>query len=250
MLSMKGMPISPGYASGIAVIYDYEIQRKFELPHRAITHSEVQSEHKRVDEALDQSSHDLKQAERAALGEGKRGESVALASAHAMMAAEIAALVKKHIGREFVNVEQALDAVVNDFVKRFEQLESPYFRQREQDVRDVGRRMMRNLGGAPPWTDEPLPPGSVIVTRELLPSEIIELAQSGLVAIVSELGGIYSHTAIIARSLGIPAITGIANVTAQILPGMRLLVDGETGTVVVAPSQSDEEGFAERRRAT
>lgn len=86
MLSMKGMPISPGYASGIAVIYDYEIQRKLELPHRAITHSEVQSEHKRLDDALDQSSHDLRQAEQAALDEGRRGESAALASAHKVMA--------------------------------------------------------------------------------------------------------------------------------------------------------------------
>jgi phosphoenolpyruvate-protein kinase (PTS system EI component) len=201
MLPLKGIPISPGYASGIAVVYDYEIQRKLELPHRAISHSEVQSEHKRLDEALVQSSHDLKQAEQAALGEPTREESAALASAHAMMATEIATLVKKHVGREFVNVEQALDAVVTGFVERFEQLESPYFRQREQDVRDVGRRMMRKLAGDSPWTAEPLPPGSVIATRELLPSEIIELAKSGLVAIVSEHGGIYSHTAIIARSL-------------------------------------------------
>ena len=89
--------------------------------------------------------------------------------------------------------------------------------------------MTRHLAGSPPWTNEPLPPGSVIVARELLPSETVELAKSGVVAIVSEHGGKFSHTAIVARSLGIPAITGISNVTSQIQPGMRLLVDGETG---------------------
>ena len=89
--------------------------------------------------------------------------------------------------------------------------------------------MTRHLADSPPWTNQPLPPGSVIVARELLPSETIELAKSGVVAIVSEHGGKFSHTAIVARSLGIPAITGISNVTSQIRAGMPLLVDGEAG---------------------
>ena len=164
------------------------------------------------------------------------------------MANEIAALVKQHIGREFVNVEQALDAVIRDFVKRLKILDNPCFRQREQDVRDVGQRMARDLAGAPPWTNELLPPGSVIVARELLPSEAIELAKSGVVAIVSEHGGTSSHTAIVARSLRIPAITGIANVTSQVQPGTRLLVDGETGSLVIEPSPSDEARLLDRKR--
>jgi phosphoenolpyruvate-protein kinase (PTS system EI component) len=69
-----------------------------------------------------------------------------------------------------------------------------------------------------------------------------------VVAIVSELGGRYSHTAIIARSLGIPAIMGIPNIISQVHPGMRLLVDGEAGSVVITPSQSDEASFSQRKR--
>ena len=113
-----------------------------------------------------------------------------------------------------------------------------------------GRRMMRPLAGSAstPWTDENLPPGSVLVTRELLPSEAVELAKSGMVAIVLEHGGKYSHTAIVAQTLGIPAITGIPHVASLIAPGAPLLVDGETGNVVVAPSGSDEEIFADRKR--
>jgi phosphotransferase system enzyme I (PtsI) len=248
MLLLEGIPISPGYASGIAAVYDYEIERRLELPRRAISHAEVESECKRLDDALEQSTQDLKIVEQTALSEPGLADSAALLSTHSAMANEIAALVKRHIGREFVNVEQALNLVIRDFVERLQRLDSAYFREREQDVRDVGRRMMRHLAGSPPWTNEALPPGSVIVARELLPSETVELAKAGVVAIVSEHGGKYSHTAIVARSLGIPAITGIPDVTLQIHPGMRLLVDGETGSVVIAPSQSDEESFLKRKR--
>ena len=129
-----------------------------------------------------------------------------------------------------------------------QRLDHAQFRQREQDVRDVGRRIVRHLASSPSWPVEPLPSGSVIVARELLPSETIELAKSGAVAIVSEHGGMFSHTAIVARCLGIPAISGISNVALQIQPGMRLLVDGATGSVVIEPSPSDEESFITRKQ--
>ena len=246
MLHLEGIPISPGYADGVAVVYDYAIERRLELPHRAISQSDVETECKRLDDALETSSQHLKQLEQTSLDDPRLVDTAALVSVHAAMANEIAALIKQRIGREFVSVEQALDAVIRDFVKRLQILDNPYFRQREQDVRDVGRRMARDLAGSPPWTNEPLPPGSVIVARELLPSEAVELAKSGVVAIVSEHGGKFSHTAIVARSLGIPAITGISNVTTQIQPGTQLLVDGETGSLVVAPSPSDEASFLSR----
>jgi phosphoenolpyruvate-protein phosphotransferase len=164
------------------------------------------------------------------------------------MANEIASMVKQHVGTEFVNVEQALESVIREWVERLRRLDNEYCCQREQDVRDVGRRMTRYLAGSPPYTNESLPAGSVIVARELFPSEAIELANSGVIAIVSEYGGTYSHTAIIARSLRIPAITGITNVISQIRSGMRLLVDGEMGRVVIAPSPSDEVRFAQQKR--
>jgi phosphoenolpyruvate-protein phosphotransferase len=87
----------------------------------------------------------------------------------------------------------------------------------------------------------------VIVARELLPSEAVELSRVGLVAIVTEQGGKDSHTAILARSLGIPAVTGLLDVTSQIRSGMRLLVDGEAGRVTIAPSAADVAAFSQSR---
>lgn len=248
MLLMEGIPISPGYASGIALIYDFAIERSLDVPHRTISHLELEQESKRVDDALEHTHQDLKLVEETASNEPRLIESLALLSIHSRMAQEIATLVKQHVGREMVNVEQALDSVIGNFVERLQRIDNVLFRQREQDVRDVGGRIMRHLAGSPPWVNETLPPGSVIVARELMPSETVELAKAGVVAIISEHGGTYSHTAIVARALGIPAITGIANVTSRIPSGTRLLVDGETGRVVIAPSPSDEESFGNRKR--
>lgn len=247
---LKGISISPGFAIGNAAIYDYEVERRLKLPSRNISHREVESECERLDDALKQCDQALQLFGQVSSTDPLPTDASALAEIHSVMAEEIADLVKQYIGREFVNAERALDSVVAQFVERFQGLNSEYFREREQDIRDVGGRMMRHLAGCKPWPTEYLPPHSVLVARELMPSEAIDLARSGLAAIVSEHGGNYSHTAIVARSLGIPAITGISNVTTRIQPGTRLLVDAEAGTVVVEPTRFDEERLVQRKRAS
>ncbi len=249
MLLLEGIPVSPGFANGIAVICNYEVEHRIELPIHSISQREVGAECQRIDEALEQSGQDLRAARQAALKEPQLADAAALMSAHSTMAKEIAAIVRQHIGRELVNAEVALDAVIREFVVRFERLENTYFREREQDVRDVGRRIMRNLSGAATWRPSSLPRDAVIVARELLPSETVEYAKAGAAAIVVEHGSTFSHTAIVARSLGIPAVTGIAHVTSRVQTGMRLLVDGESGRVVISPTEVDVVGFSARERA-
>ena len=248
MIRLEGIPISPGFASGTAVVYDYEVGRRLEVSYSDYSPVDVDSEWDRLDEALEQSRLDLQLLEQTSSNLPNLSKSAALLSAHSAMTHEIAELVKQHVGRELVNVEEALDSVICDWVARLQRLDNDYLRQREQDVRDVGRRLTRNLAGSLPWSKGPLPPGSILVARELLPSEAIELANCGVAAIVSERGGKYSHTAILARSLGIPAVTKIGNATTQIHPGMQLLVDGQTGNVTLTPSKSDEESFAKQKR--
>ncbi len=137
-------------------------------------------------------------------------------SVHAAMASEMASLVKERISSNLVGVEEALDSVICQSVSRLQKIENDYLREREADVRDVGRRMMRHLIGVGATDESALPPESIIVARELVPSDAIGLANSGVVGIVTQFGGKLGHTAIIARSLGIPAISGILNVTQRI----------------------------------
>lgn len=245
---LKGIPISPGYAEATAVVYDYEVHRRLDVPRRDVEPSEIHREYRRLDEAVEQSSQELAKAEAFARSGSGPGDPAAIFSAHAMLVREVAKKVQEHVSQELVNVEHALEFVIDDLAGRLGQLKHARFREREQDVRDVGRRMFRHLAGGPPWPPESLPAGSAVVARELLPSEAVELARSGVVAIVAEQGGKNSHTAILARSFGIPAVTGIARVTAHIQPGMRLLVDGCAGEVLVNPSPSEVARFYELKR--
>jgi phosphotransferase system enzyme I (PtsI) len=248
MTRVEGKPLSPGFACGIAVVYDCEVERTLAIPHRDILRSDVQTECDRIDVALEQSTCDLKLADRNVNGRVKIVDAAALLSVHAAMAREISASVKQQIGSDLVNVEQALDTVLRDWITRLQKLDDDYLRQREQDVRDVGQRITRNLAGAIPWSPESLPPGSVIVARELLPSEAVALVGSGVVAIVTEYGSKLSHTAIIANSLGIPAVSGLSEVTTHIPAGARLLVNGVSGSVTIDPSKQEEESFSSARR--
>lgn len=97
--------------------------------------------------------------------------------------------------------------------------------------------MMRHLIGVSPTSEADLPRDAIVVARELVPSDAIALASSGVVGTVTQFGGKLGHTAIIARSLGIPAISGILNVTQRITSGMTLLIDGESGIVTAEPTE-------------
>lgn len=244
MPRLEGIPISPGHASGLAVVYDREIGRRIEVPRRSIARQEVDAEVLRLDAALNQSNRELSDLENCIADAPELTDSATLMSAHSMMATEIAALVRRHVGSELVNVEQALLSVINEFVKRLQGLPSEYLRGREQDVRDVGQRLMRLLARCPLNVREPLPPDSILVASELLPSEAVELSRSGVIAIVSEHGGIHSHTAIVARTLGIPMVTGIPDVISQIKSASTLLVDGLSGHLIVDPTQDEVADFA------
>jgi phosphotransferase system enzyme I (PtsI) len=233
---------------GLAVVYDYEIQRKFQIPPERITPAEVTREHRRLGDAVKQASDELQEAAKFAGSKPDSGAATELLAAHSQLVRDVAEKVEEYVRHELVNVEEALEAVIDDFGKRLGRLESPYFREREQDIRDVGRRMLRHLTDAMPSPPESLPPGSILITRELLPSEAVELAGSGLIGIVAECGGKNSHTAILARLLRIPATTGIAGVTTQISPGMLVLVDGCTGEVTIDPTPDETERFRALKR--
>ena len=156
MIVFNGFSISPGFATGVASVYDYEIEHHLELPRRNIDHSEVVVEHGRLNVALEKSNQELRRYTKSASVDPKLASSVSVLSSHSSMATEIAELVRKQIGNQFVNVEQALDTVVSELLIRFRRLDDSLLCQREQDVRDVSRRIMRNLAGGALWSDEPM----------------------------------------------------------------------------------------------
>ncbi len=237
MQQFSGKTVSPGYANGTAFVFT---QRPTDgIPHYEITDADIAEEQRRFYEALERSFRELKQVENRVLGELGEAQS-AIFSAHLGLLQDrnFADRIKTRIQRDLVNVEQALDVEVTDLCRLLASVEDEYIRERAQDIRDVGMRVMRQLAKSDAGHYVDLPSDSVIVARELLPSETIDLDRKHVVGIVTEEGGENSHAAILARALGIPAVTGIAAATSRIPVGSQVLIDGEKGVVFVKPSET------------
>lgn len=161
MQLLNGIPLSPGYAEGIAAVYAYGVQPRLEIPRYRITSSEIDGEHHRLDEARSQAKCDLSEAERTARSESNDRQAADVLRAHAEIVDGLVSEVRQLVSRERLNVEQALECVIDEMCQRLCDLEDGYLDQREQDVRDVGHRILRHLIGSPNWCDASLPPNTV-----------------------------------------------------------------------------------------
>ena len=143
------------------------------------------------------------------------------------------------------NALLALRNVLRAYRRTFEGIEDPYFRERADDVEDVGRRVMERLLGVRHQL-EPMPEGSIVVADNILPGHFARFEIEKVAAIVSEHGGPTSHGAIFARTLEIPAVTGVVGIQAAVRSGEIAIVDGGDGQIHLSP---DERLIAEYRRA-
>ena len=131
----------------------------------------------------------------------------------------------------------AVHQVVRDYLKTFQSLNDPYLKERGADLEDVGYRLLHHLGMAPP-TLIGQDKGGILVAEMLTPSDTAQLDPSKIKGIVSTIGGFLSHAAILARSLRIPAVSGIENISTLVDDEEEVLVDGEMGLVFVNPPEA------------
>jgi phosphotransferase system enzyme I (PtsP) len=143
------------------------------------------------------------------------------------------------------NAQTALRSVLDFYRRTFERIEDPYFRERGSDVEDVGRRVMERLLGVRRHSS-PMQPGCIVVVHELLPALFAQPGIDTVAGIISEHGGSTSHGAIFARTLEIPAVTGVVGLRQEVRPGEIAIVDGSSGKIYFAP---DEGLLSEYRKA-
>lgn len=155
------------------------------------------------------------------------------------------------ISRERVSAPWALHVAVRDMLRRFEEIENVYFRERGGDLDDVHARLQRLMAEQPRREEAAQSSGgpTVVVARRLGPSDAGALARRGVIALASDLGGPTSHTAILAQALGIPAVVGVSGLAATTRTGDEIVVDGETGEVLVEPTAEDLRSASVRRDA-
>ena len=234
-LERRGISASPGIVIGTAFVRDAE---RVSVPRAVVDPGRVDSEVERFKRALEDTSRDLRVIKTDIAG--KMGDDHArIFDAHLLILSDPTLLddTGAVIRKERLNAAAAFDKVINRFIETIGGSADEYLKERTIDVQDVRKRVLRALVGAgtPKAALRPQEP-SIIVAHDLSPSDTAQLDRSTVLGYVTDLGGRTSHTAIIARSQGIPAVLGLENLVERVETGDTVIVDGNTGVVVVNPS--------------
>lgn len=155
--------------------------------------------------------------------------------------------VEKLITSDLINAEAAMVAVLDDIGRRFDQIGDEYFRQRKDDIQDVGKRVMRQLLGHHHAGLSQLTERCVVIAHDLSPSETMAMRDDLVEAFATDIGGRTSHTAILAQGLEIPAVVALKDVSAQVHSGDVVVVDGNEGLIVINPTMAMLENYRKVR---
>jgi phosphotransferase system enzyme I (PtsI) len=210
--------------------------------------SDTESETSRFNEAIDKAKEELSKI-RAIAVESLGEEEAQVFDAHIMVLSDpdLIGQVEEAIKGQNINAEAALQATTDTFIAMFEGMEdNPYMQERAADIRDVRKRVMAHLLNVtlpnPATIDEEV----IIIAEDLTPSDTAQLNKDYVKAFVTNIGGRTSHSAIMARSLEIPAIVGTNNITEVVSEGDQLIVDGLEGDVFINPSNDQVEEYTKK----
>ncbi|MGD8896453.1 MAG: phosphoenolpyruvate--protein phosphotransferase, partial [Acidobacteriota bacterium] len=242
MSTLRGTAVSPGIAVGRALVVEKDAVPVFRLN---LAPEKIPAEIGRLEAALEVSREQLR-AIKERLSREVGAPHAYIFDAHLLMLDDplLRARAVEIVQQRLVNAEWALRTVSEELHALFDEFSDEYLRERSTDLDDVIGRVQLNLRGAPGAPSlERLPGPFVLVASDLSPSEAAELDWDKVLAVATDMGSSTYHTAIIARSLRIPAVVGLKDATRQTPAGSLVVVDGTRGEVVVEPSASILDGF-------
>jgi phosphotransferase system enzyme I (PtsI) len=234
---MTGLGVSPGLALGNAHVSDLAA---LSVPEYSVAADQISDELDRFDSAVGLSRHQLlKLKEKSAALHGAAAEEVGyLLDAHLAMLTHSRLLrgVVARIRGQAINAEAAVRIEIEAIAESFAMMGDAYLAARIDDIRVVGSRLIRNLTKTPFTAIGKLPTGTVLLADELTPADTALLDPTRVAGFATALGGAEGHTAIMARSLGIPAVLGCVGLLQGVGQGDVVLVNGSNGTVTINPS--------------
>ena len=233
MLVLKGIPASHGIAIGTSFLFGSE---ELLIPRRTITDADIPTEVMRFEEALIQTRHQILGIQRR-LAEELDQEHAEIFNAHLLVLEDqsVHEEVLSGLKTQHLNVEAIFHDVIRRHLRAFARTNDEYLRDRTADIEDVRKRILRNLTGRQLDILEQLKEPVVVVAHALSPSETALMHKRHVLAFITDVGGRTGHTAIMAKSLGIPAVVGVEVATKRIERGVLVVVDGTRGEVVVDP---------------
>lgn len=246
MITKKGINASPGVAIGPALVLDTE---EYRIPRRTIDPAQVPVELRALDAAISTSRQEMRDLRAAAAR--KLGDKTAVIFAfHEEFIADkhLRANVVKLIETRRYTAAYAFGQEMNERQRAFRNVADPYLKERVRDLFDIERRVLRHILGRAREDIGRLTEPVVIVAHDISPSQAISLDRSHILGFAINVGGQTSHTAIIARMLGIPAVVALNDVTSDIAGGETIVIDGTHGVVVGNPDAETIERYRARQR--
>ncbi|MEC2059602.1 phosphoenolpyruvate--protein phosphotransferase [Bacillus stercoris] len=245
MQELKGI----GASAGIAIAKAYRLEEP-DLTVEKKSISDSEAEVSRFDEAIARSKEELEKIKEHALKE--LGQDKAdIFSAHLLVLSDPELLnpVKEKISTDSVNAEFALKETSSMFVTMFESMDNEYMKERAADIRDVTKRVTGHLLGVEIPNPSMISEEVIIVAEDLTPSDTAQLNREFVKGFTTDIGGRTSHSAIMARSLEIPAVVGTKAATGTIQNGVTVIVDGINGDVIIDPSAETVKEYEEKHNS-
>lgn len=247
MQVVKGMGVSGGIAIGRAVCIETRGPDVYRLH---IPEDQVEAEVARLREGARHARVELERI-RVRAEEDLGDELAAIFDAHVLLLSDRNFLgrVEERIRTHHINSEWAVHKTAEELDDRFAHMDDAYLRERSEDLTDVSRHLLRSLQGIAHQEISELPDDIVIVADDLTPSDAIRLGRERVIAFAIESGGRTSHTTIIARSLNLPAVAGLVGIMGLLRDETPVIVDGETGTVILHPTGEVMADYRARKAA-
>ncbi len=238
-------------APGIAISRSYLVNRdRMAVIERRISPEEVEPETSAFRQAVEQSKAQLIEVREEA-DDKELAEHLYIIDTHLLILQDemLIGETLKLIKDELINAEGALNRVLRKIRRVFDKISDEYLRERHSDIDSIGDRLMRNLLGEARESLAEIDEQVIVVAHDLSPADTVQIDKTKVVGFITDIGGRTSHTAILARSMGIPAVLGLETVTSLVPNGVPMIIDGSTGTVVLKPSQETFRDYLQKKQA-
>ncbi len=236
--ALHGVGVSGGIAIGHAYLASHAA---LEVAHHILPQDQVGNEISRLDTAFNAVREELETLHASVVSGPAAAEYGAFLDLHRMILDDptLSTAAKIYIAQNQCNAEWAITQQMDVLMAQFEEIEDPYLRERKTDVIQVVERVLKVLLGHPGFVPTPLKrdDDSILIAHDLSPADVIQYKRHRFTAFLTDLGGLTSHTAIVARSLNIPSIVALHHARQLIRDNDILIVDGNQGVVIIDPDE-------------
>ena len=233
-IRFEGAGVSPGIARGTVHVVRDDLD---DVARYRIAPSQITDEIGRFEAALIQTRMQILEMQQR-IAESIGAKDAAIFDAHLLVVEDRTLIdeVLRKLETDLCNVEWVFQEVATSYAETLNKIDDPYLRERALDIQDVTKRVIRNLQGKAPKAFLGLSEPHILVAHNLTPSDTATMNKERVLGLATDLGSRTSHTAIMARSLNIPAVVGLHDITEKLETGQHVLLDGTNGSVIVDPT--------------